>query len=764
MKRTSTATGKHLIGKLINANKKQFIGMCYDLLKLFYDDLKINYELDVIVGSGNLFYCLATNNHNLRIDDFVNNKLNEIVAVYQNTGHITIICHKNLIDKELREANRQLIFSIYEKYGLTASSYTPTSFVEYIFAKARDVLYKSIDNANLKFKEAYQQRLSQEKIYIEDVPFIAGNKQRINPKKYVSAQFIEEQNSSAKFWTFVISEFGFGKTSLLINLPNKDKYKYIYIPISQFTPNSFTNETALAKSILEIIFEKELNTKNEIIDAILVTEFRQLLRFHKDIILLYDGLDEFRLSYKEQGLKQIFSCCTSFVCNSIFTVRKEFYDERNATFETALNVNQKPTYGYVELIEWKDREILKYIYELKSKLNSKKESLSYLLEFEKLINQKKYNDVYGDIPKRPLFLKMLCDDIMSGKTKIKNISQLYESYLTNKFKIDREGSVLFAKDNRPLSKTGDIIAVTDYIFELLAKIAWEMVTVNGISVFYNESIDEKSIIKLIKQEYDEIDIIELLLNSVLISFDKRKRREFKAKFAHKSFQEYFLAYYLIFIVLQEEEINTTALMLKYTQGTINFCKYMVKEVNGLQEKIDHIYMQLNVDIDKDSLLYKLATIDAHTQRFVSKEQNKEFKKEPKEYDFFISHSSKDKIPFVEDLVNELEILGLRVFYDKKSIGSADNIVWQINNGFINLKYGTIAIISPNFINSKWCNEELAIAYSLKVDKNKNLLPLLLNISENKMKEKYAILRTLKAIESSAIHTKAIAWEIFSMRE
>jgi hypothetical protein len=761
MKRASTRTAKRLIGNLIKCTKYQFIDMCFELLSVFYDDLDIDYDLNIIVSGGNIFYCLATDKKELEVTDFNNNHIDTIFSTYKNISYLTILYHKNLIDKSIRIASQDLIIGIYEKYAFDSiSAYTPTAFIEYIFAQAREVLYKSIEEANNKFKKEYQKRLSQEKIYIEDVPFYVKNERKTNPKKYIFTQFIDKQNSSAKSWTFVISEFGFGKTSLLVNLPNKKLYKYIYMPLSQFHKNSFSNETELAKTILEIILEKKLDTNNKTIDSIFATEFRQLLRFQKDIILLYDGLDEYRLSYDEKGLKQIFLCSTAFVCNSIFTLRKEFFDERNATFQTALEVKQKPKYSYIELQEWSNKEILKYIYELKNKIDKKEDSYTYLVEFETLIKQKKYNDIYGDIPKRPLFLKMLCDDIMTGKTQIKNIFQLYESYLTKKFILDREGSSISSKTNRPLSKAGDIYFVTDYIFELLAKVSWEMITIDGTKVLYNESISEKNIIKLIKSEYDEFgSIIEILLNSVLIPFDKRKRRDFKAKFAHKSFQEYFLAYYLIFILFENEQVDITALMLRYTQGTMKFCKYMIEEVNGLQERIDQIFINLNIDIDVDSLLYKLVTVDAHLQKSKRIQQNIKDEREFTEYDFFISHSSKDKTPFVEELVCELEKLGLKIFYDKNNIAKAENIVLKINNGFVNLKYGTIAIVSPNFINSSWCNEELAIAYSLKVEKNKKLIPVLLNISDSDMKEKFAILRAIKAIDTATVSLKSLVQEI-----
>jgi len=766
MKRASTRTGKQLIGKLIKSKKNDFIHICYELLELFYSDLNIDYDLGVIMQRDskgyNLFYCLAIDNR-VVIEDFNSSDIDKIFNEFQNIYHITILYNKNLIDEELRDASREFILNIHAKYGLSSlESFSPTAFVENIFSKARDVLYETIDGANEKFKVEFQERLSQEKIYIEDVPFLSEQKRKYNPKNHIYGNYIDNQDSSAKSWTFVISEFGFGKTSLLVNLPTVEKiYKYIYIPIAQFNSNSFGNETELAKSILEIIFNKTMDTKNKVIDKILVTEFRQLLRFHKDIVLLYDGLDEYRLAYTENGLKQIFTCSTSFVCNSIFTVRKEFIDERSGNFELALGIQPKPKYSSIYLLEWNNREILAYTQELKSTFSTNEEKLKYLLEFEKLVKRNKYHEEYGDIPRRPLFLKMLCDDIMSGDSKIKNIAKLYESYLTKKFILDREGSVLSANSARPLSKSGDIYSVTDYIFELLAKVAWKMLTINGIQGIYNESIDEKSILELMRIEYAQMnEIIELLLNSVLIPFDKRKRRIFRIKFAHKSFQEYFLAYYLIFVIFEKESLNMSALMLQYSRGTMDFCKYMVIEVDGLQDKIDELYQNINFDIDANALLYRLASVDAHIKKeeLISSQVAID-KRDREEYDFFISHSSKDKIPFVENLVDELNNLGLKVFYDKKSIDSADNIVWEINEGFGNLKYGVIVILSPNFIDSNWCNEELAISFSLKVEKNKQLIPILLNISHDEIEEHYSILRAIKSIDAVTQHVTSVAREI-----
>jgi hypothetical protein len=73
------------------------------------------------------------------------------------------------------------------------------------------------------------------------------------------------------------------------------------------------------------------------------------------------------------------------------------------------------------------------------------------------------------------------------------------------------------------------------------------------------------------------------------------------------------------------------------------------------------------------------------------------------------------------------------------------------------------VISPNFIESGWCNEELYIAYSLKVDQGKKLIPILLNISHNEMVNKYAILRSIKSINTKKQQVSSIAFEIATNR-
>ena len=75
------------------------------------------------------------------------------------------------------------------------------------------------------------------------------------------------------------------------------------------------------------------------------------------------------------------------------------------------------------------------------------------------------------------------------------------------------------------------------------------------------------------------------------------------------------------------------------------------------------------------------------------------------YDVFISHASEDKESFVNDLVEELTKLGVKVWYDKLCIIWGDSLRSKIDEGLRNSKYG-IVILSEAYIKKGWTQYEL----------------------------------------------------------
>ena len=94
-------------------------------------------------------------------------------------------------------------------------------------------------------------------------------------------------------------------------------------------------------------------------------------------------------------------------------------------------------------------------------------------------------------------------------------------------------------------------------------------------------------------------------------------------------------------------------------------------------------------------------------------------------DFFVSHSSLDKVNIVDDLVQNLKDMGYLVWYDKDKILAGDNISEEINNG-LRHSYCLLLVLTENFIKSKWTYFE---AGQFSVLKNRRIIPLMYNLSQ-----------------------------------
>lgn len=116
------------------------------------------------------------------------------------------------------------------------------------------------------------------------------------------------------------------------------------------------------------------------------------------------------------------------------------------------------------------------------------------------------------------------------------------------------------------------------------------------------------------------------------------------------------------------------------------------------------------------------------------------------FDFFISHSSIDKGPIVDNLVTALQNMGYNVWYDKNEILVGDNILSDIKKG-LSSSYCIILILTDNFVNSKWVFYETGV---FDAKKNSRIIPLLYNISENNKNIVLSIVGNRKYLDMNAL--------------
>ncbi len=118
----------------------------------------------------------------------------------------------------------------------------------------------------------------------------------------------------------------------------------------------------------------------------------------------------------------------------------------------------------------------------------------------------------------------------------------------------------------------------------------------------------------------------------------------------------------------------------------------------------------------------------------------------KRFDVFISHASEDKDMIVRALAESLRTMGLTVWYDEFTLSLGDRLLESIDAGISSSRYG-IVVLSPNFLEKKWPQEELEGLFSRETKGEKLILPVWHNITIDQLMEYSPILASRIGISS-----------------
>jgi hypothetical protein len=390
--------------------------------------------------------------------------------------------------------------------------------------------------------------------YVEDVPVQLGDGRTIDegPLPFLNdaiTKWAEGAPSSRPMRRcFVISEFGFGKTSLLLTLFSKLRSEIaypIFVPTTQLSRDAFANEKMFVANILDSLLQNDTDQVNEYTKGILREGLVGILRGTETSVLLLDGLDEHPICYRIDGISTLLQCMTHFNSYVVLTVRKEFWDERHGNFSAAMRMAKSFQRSLVLILgEWTRKQIEAYV-TLADRDISPQESDRFGA-FRSDVLSENWEGRFGDIPKRPLFLKLIMDDYRSGAAEIKTVSSLYEAYFRRKIENDlfKLGSQM--DTGRPLSRAElDLNTVVDALLDLLTAVAGSMSS--GINedegwCQLEPTIDEKSLLSIIESRDVRIGgIPEVITHSLIVPVGPRQTRNMTFRFAHASFQEWFTA-------------------------------------------------------------------------------------------------------------------------------------------------------------------------------------------------------------------------------
>lgn len=426
------------------------------------------------------------------------------------------------------------------------------TFLEMIFQEAQKQTTKLLRSSVAEFQRQHRLRMD-EGMYVENVPFIVEGVDALhnNPSRFVEREILSlvEHPHNKRSWTFVSGEFGFGKTSLCLHLAGilqEHGVACLYLPVAQFHPEAFEREESFIWEALQIILQEEVDRTDER-NRILHAALKEVLKREKKIALIFDGIDEHPICWRENGLMCIFGIFKKFNTTCLFSLRAEFLAERRGHFEAA--IKGSPPSFILRLIEWPEPLITDYTnhYMQGTETAEAKVRVSH---FEQAVRSGAYVGYYGDIPKRPLFLKMLLDDVAKEDLRNRNLAQLYDIYIRKKFERDRATSTSSPVVLRPLSLDEDYEIVCARLFELMTMAAGRMYAVEDGEIRLEPRLSEATLRKLAEQiAGGSLDLATILLNSVLVPVGRRNREHeggyIQVSFAHLSFQEFFFARYIL---------------------------------------------------------------------------------------------------------------------------------------------------------------------------------------------------------------------------
>jgi len=359
--------------------------------------------------------------------------------------------------------------------------------------------------------------------------------------------------------------FGLGKTTAVARALAQGTAHLLYVAGARISRNNVTStKDYLAhcineEELLEAFPEEGLPTFR-----LLVRPVIQRIVSEPDVplVTVIDGIDESSFLAKHGGFQQLFNILQEIKVPVVLTMRSELWDKGRVMFETAFGSAPQRVSPRnrevlrVDLLPWDDERIRLLIDRYREGLEDA-EARSRLNGLSDLLARGELDRIFGDIPRRPLFLRLLLDTVAEAGLPAGGTgrARLLHDWALLKLRRDRAAPIEAGGEGRlPLAERADSVQLA---WEAMLQAAAEMVEpVEGVYELTADCPLER-VLRSSESLRRIEDSLSLFLNSLLLpSAPSILGAPLKIRFAHRAFQEFFLAW---FSLLHPEKLQESPL-------------------------------------------------------------------------------------------------------------------------------------------------------------------------------------------------------------
>ncbi len=372
-------------------------------------------------------------------------------------------------------------------------------------------------------------------------------------EKSVSDPALKLINIERNNRTLVLAKAGYGKTTTALRIYKLTKKKIFYLSAATLPNDVHNTDSLLERWFVLDKFWQDIEAEDlDILETLYSLAVTYILRdARNEIILILDALDESIYFSRISGIQEIWNQTNDIKVPVILLAREEFWEKKQEHFSTniGLEVQRKDRtrisrVNLIKLEDWKKEQIKRFSERYFKSLSApESDNIKKLIE---LIDNGEYEQIYGDIPKRPLFLNYILESVAYEGIKKKGKARLFYEWAEMKVRRDIKNPLILGGEGRSSVLRGQRLRENEIVrlsFKAMKIASSKMVLIEDNNLELLPGCDMEAIKDADIQFKQLLDSVSLFLHSLLE--EESSTAEIQTiRFTHRTFQEFFLALYI----------------------------------------------------------------------------------------------------------------------------------------------------------------------------------------------------------------------------